>query len=106
MLKLKAMCAKKIQNKQPPGQIPRRKFLNITGLGLLGTSILPPKVFSAFKNISLNEPAKTGLQLYTVRNEIKTNIADTLHKIADIGFEAVETAFWPENISINKRENI
>ena len=25
-----------------------------------------------------------------------------MHKIADIGFEAVETAFWPENISIKQ----
>jgi sugar phosphate isomerase/epimerase len=96
------MCAKKIQNKQPARQIPRREFLNITGLGILGASILPAKVFSGFKNISTDEPAKIGLQLYTVRNEIKNNIADTLHKIADIGFEAVEIAFWPENISIKE----
>jgi sugar phosphate isomerase/epimerase len=95
------MCSKKIKDHQTR-QIPRREFLNITGLGILGASILPGKVFSGFKNISSKETAKIGLQLYTVRNEIKNNIADTLRKIADIGFEAVETAFWPENISIKQ----
>ena len=97
------MCAKTIKNQQPTKrQIPRREFLNITGLGILGASILPAKVFSGFKNISSNEPAKIGLQLYTVRNEIKNNIADTLHRIADIGFEAVETALLARKY-FNKR---
>jgi len=99
--KLKVMNAKENKDQQTTRQIPRREFLNITGLSIIGASIVP-KVFSEFKNSSLNEPAKIGLQLYTVRNQIKNNIADTLRKIADIGFEAVETAFWPENISVKE----
>jgi sugar phosphate isomerase/epimerase len=96
------MRAQEIKDRLPTKQIPRREFLNITGLGILGASILPSIGFSGSKKISSSEPARIGLQLYTVRNEIKNNIADTLHRIAEIGFEAVETAFWPENISIKE----
>ena len=46
------MSAKKKKDHQTTRQIPRREFLNITGLGILGASILPGKVFSDFKNIS------------------------------------------------------
>ena len=83
------------------GQIARRKFLQDAGLFALGASLIHSKVFPGFKRIT-SEPAKIGLQLYTVRNQIKDNIEDTLHKIADVGFEAVETAFWPENISVKQ----
>lgn len=95
------MCAK-MRDKQSNEQIPRRQFLTMTGLGLLGASIFPEKVFPGLKNISSEKPAKIALQLYTVRNQIKNNIAETLRKVADIGFETVETAFWPETISIKE----
>src|SRR2546423_53075 len=97
---MKAMCAKKIQSQKSKSQISRREFLTVAGVGVLGASILPAQVFSGFKNASAVTPAKIGLQLYTVRNEIKKNNTDTLHRIAEMGFEAVETAFWPENISV------
>ncbi|MEP6844615.1 MAG: sugar phosphate isomerase/epimerase [Panacibacter sp.] len=86
------MCAK--------NKFPRRAFLNMTGLSVLGASLFPWKNIAA--NSISNKPAKIGLQLYTVRNKIKENIADTLYKIADVGFEAVETAFWPDDISIKQ----
>ena len=41
-----------------------------------------------------------ALQLYTVRNEIEKDLTGTLRKISEIGFKYVETAFWPQNISI------
>jgi sugar phosphate isomerase/epimerase len=92
------MCPKKLQ--KPIRQIARRDFLNMTGLSVLGASIFP------WQNISATapsmEPAKIGLQLYTVRNQIEKNIADTLHKVAQFGFEGVETAFWPKNISVKQ----
>ena len=80
------------------GQIARRKFLQDTSLFALGTCLLPSRFFSGDAHVT-SEPAKIGLQLYTVRDQIKDNVADTLHKIAGMGFEAVETAFWPDNIS-------
>jgi sugar phosphate isomerase/epimerase len=77
----------------------RREFLRMTGIGVVGASVFP------WENIMANatsEPAKIALQLYTVRNQIDKNIQDTLHRVAQFGFEAMETAFWPENISIKQ----
>jgi sugar phosphate isomerase/epimerase len=77
----------------------RREFLRMTGIGVIGASIFP------WENIMANVtsgPATIALQLYTVRNQIDKNIQDTLHRVAQFGFEAVETAFWPENISIKQ----
>ncbi|HEV3249454.1 MAG TPA: sugar phosphate isomerase/epimerase [Puia sp.] len=82
--------------------IPRREFLNRVGLAAISAALVPVRVFSGFGNDYLTEPARIGLQLYTVRNEIKDDIARTLHRVAEIGFEAVETAFWPENISVRE----
>jgi sugar phosphate isomerase/epimerase len=88
------------QKKSASKQIPRRAFLNIAGLGALGTAFMPAKALSLVTDSPAPSPAKIGLQLYTVRNQMKDNMAKTLQRVADIGFEAVETAFWPENISI------
>jgi len=83
------------------GQIARRKFLQDTSLLALGTSLIPSHFFSEHGQDG-SEPAKIALQLYTVRDQIKDNIADTLHKIAAIGFQSVETAFWPDKISVKQ----
>ena len=80
--------------------LPRRKFLTTAGLAVLGSALLPRETLAA-KRYSV-APAKIGLQLYTVRDQVKNDIAGTLHKIASVGFEAVETAFWPENISVKQ----
>jgi sugar phosphate isomerase/epimerase len=90
-------------SRQKPGQpeIRRREFLQMTGLAVLGASLLPE--FSIGKStFPPNPPAKIALQLYTVRNEMNKNIPDTLRKISEIGFEYVEVAFWPENVSVKQ----
>ena|SRR5690348_16543572 len=92
------MYPKKLQ--KPIRRIARRDFLNMTALGVLGASIFP------WKNLGATtlpvEPAKIGLQLYTVRNQIEQNINDTLQKVSEFGFEGVETAFWPKDISVKQ----
>jgi sugar phosphate isomerase/epimerase len=40
-----------------------------------------------------------GLQLYTLRDQLAENFTDTIRRVADIGFEGVETAFFGENIT-------
>lgn len=80
-------------------QLSRKEFLSMTGSGIIGASLFP---FESIKANTSKVPAKIALQLYTVRNQIKENIADTLRRIADMGFEAVETAFWPDNISVKQ----
>ena len=47
--------------------------------------------------------AETGmiaLQLYTLRDEMNKDVAATLHAVRSAGYETVETAFWPEHISL------
>jgi hypothetical protein len=90
-----------LNKNQYNSQVARRKFLQDAGLFALGATLLPSRIFSADSQ-STSEPAKIALQLYTVREKIKDNIADTLHKVAAIGFEAVETAFWPDTISVKQ----
>lgn len=81
----------------------RRNFLRLTGLGFLGTTALP-----AFlnKTVAAAIPATAlptiALQLYTVRNQLKTHIPGTLQRIKAIGINHVETAFWPEGVSLQQ----
>jgi sugar phosphate isomerase/epimerase len=78
--------------------IPRRNFLQLSGMGLLGAML--PKGLA-----SIAEPAKQArlsVQLYTVRDAIAKDPAGTLKRIAGIGFKHVETAFWPPNISLQQ----
>ena len=79
----------------------RREFLTTTCLGALGAFALPSG--AVYENsIGTPGPANLALQLYTVRNEISKDIAGTLKRVAEVGFVAVETAFWPEDISIRQ----
>jgi len=73
----------------------RRSFLTAATVGALGLTSIAGKA-------GLRNPGKIALQLYTVRREIETNLFGTLEKVAGIGFKNVETAFWPENISLKQ----
>ncbi len=68
-------------------------------MGIMGASL--PKATNAFFEPGIY-PAKLSVQLYTVRDAFVKDIPGTLKKIADMGFKYVETAFWPEGISIEK----
>jgi sugar phosphate isomerase/epimerase len=87
------------KNNQKHSVLPRRKFLQMTGLGVIGASLVPEHLFATPDATS---PAPIAIQLYTVRNEIKNDIGGTLHRIAEIGFEAVETAFWPDTVTVKQ----
>ena len=81
----------------------RKKFLQFGAMGSLGAAFIPSSLlYSINETSSLYEPAKIAVQLYSVRKEIEKDIRGTLKRIADIGFEAVETAFWPESISVKQ----
>jgi sugar phosphate isomerase/epimerase len=77
--------------------LPRRDFLKISGLAAAG--LLASEATNAF---AAEQPGKIALQLYTLRNQMKMNIPDCLHFVAQTGFEAVETAFWPDDVSIKQ----
>ena len=73
----------------------RREFIQLAGMGLVATAI--PDF--------LKLPAATGkhrlaVQLYTIRDAISKDFRGSLKHLADLGFKNVETAFWPENVSV------
>ena len=81
----------------------RKKFLQLGSMGALGASLTSSSLFSDLTGtVSPREPAKIAVQLYSVKKEIEKDIKATLKRIADIGFEAVETAFWPEGVSVKQ----
>jgi sugar phosphate isomerase/epimerase len=74
----------------------RREFLGLSSLGV--TSLM---INGCSRNASSSgQSARLGFQLYTVRNEIEKDLAGTLAKVAEVGFAGVETAFWPEHVTI------
>src|SRR5687767_2854293 len=79
----------------------RRDFLHMSAMSMLSSSIIP----TILPGCATAAPAKIALQLYTLRNEIEKDIAATLKKVSAIGFEAVETAFWPKGMSVIQAGN-
>ncbi len=79
----------------------RREFLKWSGMTAAGGFLLPGLTTPSTRNLAA-EPAKISLQLYTLRNQMKMNIPDCLRFAAETGFEAVETAFWPDDVSIKQ----
>jgi sugar phosphate isomerase/epimerase len=81
----------------------RKRFLQLGGMGALSASFSRSSVLSSFENTGIiKETAQIAVQLYSVRKEIEKDITGTLKKIADIGFAAVETAFWPKDITVKQ----
>ncbi|HMG90269.1 MAG TPA: hypothetical protein VK589_09415, partial [Chryseolinea sp.] len=74
----------------------RREFLEMSTLGLSSALIAS----CTERKTTESQAAKIGFQLYTVRNEIEKDLISTLSKVAEVGFAGVETAFWPEHITI------
>ncbi len=65
----------------------RRKFLQSTSLALVGTALFNEKLFAL--------PGKgelTGVQLYSIRSEMKADPMGTLQKLAAMGYKHVEHA--------------
>ncbi len=76
--------------------LPRRQFLKTSGLAL-GAAL--PALSFARDNEKLPGIA---LQLYTVRDKFSTDIPGTLHKIGAMGITHVETAFWPQGVTVKQ----
>lgn len=76
----------------------RKSFLRYTGAGLLGAALAPAETWA----LGPAPKAKLSLQLYSIRDAIKADLEGSLKKVATIGFRYVETAFWPDNISLKK----
>jgi sugar phosphate isomerase/epimerase len=65
----------------------RRNFLKVSGAFTLGTLLLPQFLRAEHK------PGKNvGIQLYSVREDMLTDAAGTLTKLAKIGYKEIESA--------------
>lgn len=63
----------------------RRNFIKQAGLAAAGAVVLPSLTFAA-------APAKVvGLQLYSLRAQLPTDVAGTIAKVAKAGYKEVET---------------
>ena len=81
----------------------RRDFNRIASLASAGFALQPLSILTSCNSKENNsEIAKIGLQLWTVRESIEKNLEETLSRVAEVGYAGVETAFWPEHISIEQ----
>ena len=65
----------------------RRSFLKNSTLALAGAAIMPDHVMSAFKRKEI-----VGIQLYSVRDDMKKDPLATLKQLASFGYKYVEHA--------------
>ncbi|MEI8074807.1 MAG: sugar phosphate isomerase/epimerase family protein [Bacteroidota bacterium] len=65
----------------------RRQFISSTGMLLAGTALIPRNLFAAYKTNSV-----LGIQLYSVRDDMKKDPLGTLKQLAAFGYKNVEHA--------------
>jgi sugar phosphate isomerase/epimerase len=58
------------------------------------TIVTVNQLFFIFRSMDLS------VQLYTIREEMNKDFYGSLRRLGEIGYKNVETAFWPENISM------
>ena len=69
----------------------RRKFVKNSTLALAGATIFSNSLFATGK-----KKAITGIQLYSIRDDMQKNPLDTLKKLADMGYRYVEHASYTD----------
>lgn len=80
----------------------RRKLLKQLLSSSLGISLLPSPLFS-INNKSKSYLDNIGLQLWTVRNEIVSNPAATLSKVAALGYKQLEGMNLPQVVQLKEQ---
>ena len=69
----------------------RRTFVKSGAMIALGTALIPRSVFAA-----AGQNIVVGLQLYSVRDDMKTDPLGTLKKLAAMGYKVVEHAGYSD----------
>lgn len=69
----------------------RRNFIKASSIAITGAAFFPNKIFANAKAGKI-----TGLQLYTVREDMKKAPHDTLKKLASFGYKNVEHASYAD----------
>ncbi len=80
----------------------RRDFLKLTGMGTAAMALPGFKVLGSPDDYR----AKTGLQLYSVRNAIIGDFKGTMKKVAGIGYLGIESYTLPENITLERAAKV
>lgn len=75
----------------------RRSFLEILGAGGAAAAL-----GGCVGRQTTQTNAEIALQLYSVRSFIESDVQGTLARVADMGISNVETAFWPEGMSLSQ----
>lgn len=69
----------------------RREFIKASSMMAAGTMILPNLAFSGRSNLlDSTYKGEPGLQLYSVRNQLRIDFNGTMKQVADIGYVNVE----------------
>ena len=68
-------------------QTSRRSFIKETSLALVGTTLFSNEIFASYKTKTL-----TGIQLYSIRDDMKKDPLGTLKQLAAMGYKHVEHA--------------
>ncbi len=69
----------------------RRNFIKISSAGMLAGMLTPRHILA-----NMIPSNKIGLQLYSLRNEIKEDLEGSLKKISDIGYKNLEAAGYSD----------
>jgi sugar phosphate isomerase/epimerase len=69
----------------------RRTFVKSSAMAFIGAAILPRSVFA-----SGTQKATVGIQLYSVRDDMKSDPKGSLRKLADMGYKVVEHAGYAD----------
>lgn len=87
----------------------RRTFLKTLGVAAAGAVVGGCRETSEPQaEPALPEPPlpRIGFQLYTVRDAIEADAAAALARVAEMGYTAVETGFWPEGMTLTQASNL
>ncbi|MEL6591510.1 MAG: twin-arginine translocation signal domain-containing protein, partial [Bacteroidota bacterium] len=84
----------------------RRQFLQTAslaaiGLGLQGCADTATQKPQTTETMTTPLP-QIGLQLWTIREAINQDLAASLAAIAKMGYQGIETAFWPDGVSLQE----
>jgi len=69
----------------------RRTFVKSSAMAVIGAALLPRSVFA-----SGAQKATVGIQLYSVRDDMKSDPKGSLKKLADMGYKVVEHAGYAD----------
>lgn len=79
----------------------RRNLLKALGAGTVALTIPRFNLFAGPRH-----KARIGLQLYSIRKQIEKDFEGTMRKVADIGFEGIETYALPGNITLENAAKV